>query len=208
MQKHNVLQLKIELLDFEPTIWRRFLVSDKMTFEDLHLIANFVMGWEDCHLHDFDVAQKVKIVMDNYDDDFELAYDMIESPHKAKCHKENKVVLSEFLNKEKQAIYYTYDFGDDWEHKITLEKINPQIIEAELNYPVCLGGEMACPVEDCGGTPGYERLLKVQKNPKDPEYEDLMEWLGDEPVDPNEFDLKFINKELKKIKYNRKTAKV
>lgn len=44
----------------------------------------------------------------------------------------------------------------------------------------------------------------MQNNPKDPEYEDIMEWLGDEPIDPNEFDKKYINKELKKIKYNRK----
>lgn len=62
---------------------------------------------------------------------------------------------------------------------------------------------MACPPEDCGGIGGYERLLEVQSNPKDPEYEDLMEWLGDELIDPNEFDLDYINKELKKMKYSK-----
>ena len=195
----NILQLKVELIDSKPKIWRRFLVLDKLTFEDLHLITNFVMGWEDCHLHDFDVAKNVKIIMDDDDDNIpDLSFGNLKP---AKCLKENEIVLSEFLNREKQVIYYTYDFGDNWEHIITLEKINPQIIEAELKYPICLGGEMACPLEDCGGIGGYEHLLKVQKNPKDPEYEDLMEWIGDEPIDPNEFDLKYINKELKKIKY-------
>lgn len=195
----NVLQLKVELVDSEPKIWRRFLVLDKLTFEDLHLITNFIMGWEDCHLHDFDVAKNTKIVMNDEENDFDMPSFGNLKP--AKCLKENQVKLSEFLNKEKQAIYYTYDFGDNWEHKITVEKISPQIKEAKLNYPVCLDGEMACPLEDCGGLEGYKHLLEIQKNPKNPEYKDLMEWLGDEPIAPNEFDLKHINKELKRIKY-------
>ena len=45
-----------------------------------------------------------------------------------------------------------------------------------------------CPPEDCGGTPGYERLvefLKTGNNPYGESEADLKEWIGD--WDPGTF---------------------
>ena len=77
---------------------------------------------------------------------------------------------------------YTYDFGDDWEHLIVVEKRKPH--PDEKPYPVCVAGKRNCPPDDCGGTPGYERLLEI---PVRPEQSESVEWLG-EGFDPEEFD--------------------
>jgi len=58
---------------------------------------------------------------------------------------------------------YEYDFGDSWEHEITVQKILPAAGGATA---LCLDGAGACPPEDCGGIWGYAELLKTLKNPK------------------------------------------
>jgi len=58
---------------------------------------------------------------------------------------------------------------------------------------------MACPPEDCGGIGRYYNMLEIIKNPEDPEYEDMMDWLGDK-FEPEEFNLEAINRRLKRIK--------
>ncbi|WP_299410631.1 plasmid pRiA4b ORF-3 family protein [Acaryochloris sp. IP29b_bin.148] len=65
-------------------------------------------------------------------------------------------------------------------------------------YPVCLAGKRACPPEDCGGDWGYAHLLKVLKNPRHPQYEERMEWLGSE-FDPKAFDLAEVNQALREL---------
>jgi dihydropteroate synthase len=57
---------------------------------------------------------------------------------------------------ENRSADYTYDFGDNWEHKIQLEKILPR--EKNINYPICIKGKRACPPEDCGGIWGMKRV--------------------------------------------------
>ena len=51
--------------------------------------------------------------------------------------------------------------------------------EAGAKYPRCLAGAQACPPEDCGGSGGYERLLRILANPKNREYADMRRWAGD-----------------------------
>jgi len=84
---------------------------------------------------------------------------------------------------------YTYDFGDNWEHIIKLEKVLPR--DKNINYPVCIGGKRASPPEDCGGVWGYEDFLKIINNPDHEEYEETIEWAGGE-FDPEYFDVKEI----------------
>ena len=108
-----------------------------------------------------------------------------------------KVKLHQFIDSEKQKFEYVYDFGDNWEHIIIVEKITEDKIEDADKYPRCIAGERACPPEDCGGFSGYERFIKILNNEKDPWGEDskeLKDWLGD--WEPEKFNLKEINKEL------------
>src|SRR3972149_2067324 len=100
----------------------------------------------------------------------------------------------------KDEIIYEYDFGDSWDHDLVLEKILEK--DDKLKTPICLDGAMACPPEDCGGIGGYYNMLETIKNPEDPEYEDMIDWLGDK-FDPEEFDLEAINNKLKRFKKKR-----
>ncbi|NUM35522.1 MAG: plasmid pRiA4b ORF-3 family protein [Candidatus Brocadiae bacterium] len=168
-----VYQLKISLLDTDPPVWRRVLVKSNTSLEKLHDIIQDSMGWEDCHLHAFDINR--------------VSYGPEEE-------NDESIVLSDLIEKEKQKFQYTYDFGDSWEHKIVVEKILP--IEKGKKYPICIDGENACPPEDCGGLPGYYSLLEAIEDPKNPEHEEMLEWIGTD-FNPSSFNLKEINKRLK-----------
>jgi hypothetical protein len=80
---------------------------------------------------------------------------------------------------------YVYDFGDDWVHRVVVEKV----VRADPNvaYPCCIGGRRACPPEDCGGVWGYQEFLAAISDPHHPEHESMLEWAGGE-FDPEAFD--------------------
>lgn len=63
---------------------------------------------------------------------------------------------------------------------------------------MCLVEKWACPQEDCGGDWGYAYLLGVLKNPRHPQYEERMEWVGSK-FDPKAFDLKEVNQALREL---------
>jgi len=46
-------QMRIELLDLEPAIWRRILVPASIRLHKLHVVLLWTMGWAGGHLHDF-----------------------------------------------------------------------------------------------------------------------------------------------------------
>ena len=77
------------------------------------------------------------------------------------------------IAKEGESFRYTYDFGDDWKHKVTVEKIAPP---DPGDVPACIDGRRACPPEDCGGTWGYRELLEILADPTHPEHAERVEW--------------------------------
>ena len=102
--------------------------------------------------------------------------------------------INQLIKSEKQKFTYVYDFGDSWEHTVTVEKIIEK--DQSKKYPICLEGERACPPEDCGSVPGYYNLMKIRKNKKHPEYKGLIvEWLG-EDYDPELFVVDWVNARL------------
>ena len=106
----------------------------------------------------------------------------------------SKIKVKEYLIIKGDKMLYTYDFGDSWEHVITVEKVEP-ILKSE-KYPICIKGKGNCPPEDCGGLWGYYELLNTIKDKKHPEHEEMIEWIG-EDYDPDEFKLAKINGRLK-----------
>jgi len=182
-QLRSIYQIKISLIGAKPPIWRTFLVPSDLRLDVFHDVIQIVMGWADSHLHQF-IANNVFYGIP--DDEFGM-----------EIENEAKFKLFHLLKKEKDTIKYEYDFGDSWEHKILLEKTFPFDIKTAL--PVCIKGKRACPPEDCGGIWGFEELLETISNPKHPDHEDMLEWLGGE-FDPEEFDLEGINKYLTKYR--------
>ena len=55
------MQLRIELLDTEPPVWRRIAVDPRLTMEQLHLAIQHAMGWTDSHMHEFETKKGQRI---------------------------------------------------------------------------------------------------------------------------------------------------
>jgi len=181
---NSVYQLKITLSGSKPSIWRRVQVDSHIKLSKLHDIFQEVMGWEDSHLHQF-IINKVRYG-EPYDDDFGMN----------KMQDEKKFWLDQVIIAPKSKFIYEYDFGDGWEHTVSLEKIVEP--DAAAHYPFCTAGARACPPEDCGGIWGYEELLETLKTDGEDKAE-LIEWLGGE-FDPELFDIERLNWRLKKLK--------
>ena len=58
---------------------------------------------------------------------------------------------------------------------------------------------VAKPPEDCGGAPGYSNLKEIIADPGDEEYEDMVEWCGDDFI-PDVVDINQIQQRLNAIK--------
>jgi hypothetical protein len=181
----SIYQIKVTLNGSKPPIWRRILVADTTTLSKLHTILQTVMGWTDSHLHHFIIDEEF---YGNPDDD-----ELGEMKNEKRYH------LNQFVERKGFKFIYEYDFGDNWEHTILVEAIlpaDPSTRSGGAFYPRCIEGKRACPPEDVGGVWGYEDFQKVIANPQDPEYEQMLEWLGVK-FDPERFNLEHVNEGLR-----------
>lgn len=176
----RVYQIKVTLEHIEPPIWRQLLVPSSCTLGVLHETLQVAMGWTDSHMHHF-IGPDRTIYGADHPDSFGNHED------------EARVRLSAVLVRERQRLLYEYDFGDGWLHQIVLEKIRDSSEAASL--PRCIAGARACPPEDCGGVPGYERLFQIVDDPEHPEHDEMLEWLGKD-FDPERFDIDEVNAQL------------
>jgi hypothetical protein len=174
-------QLKVTLRGVsKPPVWRRIVVPAALSLGLLHHILQEAMGWEGSHLHVFSAGGQ----------DYGDAYSDLGFAD------ESKAVLAKVLARPGAVMRYTYDFGDEWEHDIALEKVLPPEPAARLS---CLAGKGACPPEDCGGAWGYASLKEVLADPGHEDHESLLEWLGLDDAadfDPAWFRLDEVNARL------------
>ena len=189
-----IYQLKVVLLGSEPRIWRRLQVPGDATLDWLHGALQVAIGWTNSHLHQFKVGE------DCYSDTRRHSAKFEDDPV---ILDERKFTLRQIAPREQDAFGYEYDFGDSWEHEITVDKILPPDAAAATTA-LCLDGARACPPEDCGGVGGYENLLKILKKPKHPEHKSMKEWLG-RAFDAETFDVEKTNLWLHKLKWPRVT---
>ena len=172
--ENNIISLKVTLRGTKPPIWRRLLAPADMTLDDLHEAIQAAMGWQGGHLHVFDIDGR------SYGD--RATVDDVAD--------ENRLTLGGVRRSGVARFGYTYDFGDDWEHTITVEKTLPAA--QGTTYPACVAGKRACPPEDCGGPWGYQELLEILADPAHPERAERLEWLGEE-FDPEDFSVEVAN---------------
>jgi Plasmid pRiA4b ORF-3-like protein len=177
----QVYQFKLILVGVEPPVWRRIQVPETYSFWDLHVALQDAMGWLDYHLHVFRVAgpgaseEQIGIPDDAPFEDEKPTLPGWETP------------ITRCFSRPGTTVPYEYDFGDGWEHELTLEAVLPR--QPGQKYPLCVDGARACPPEDCGGVHGYENLLTVIQDPTHEEHESMLEWLGGR-FDPERFDPK------------------
>jgi hypothetical protein len=171
----GAVSLKVTLRGTQPPIWRRLVMPRTMTLADLNQAIQVAMGWEESHLHAFDLGGR------QYGD-----RSMIDD-----VADEGRVTLNGLVESGITHFRYTYDFGDDWEHMIVVEKRVALRHEA-TSVPICVAEKRACPPEDCGGVWGYERLLAIRSDPAHPDHAEQAEWFKDD-VDPESFSVDIVN---------------
>lgn len=143
--EHGGYVFKIVLQGIRPQIWRRFKVPAGISFHTLHDIVQIVMGWENYHLYRFDVG--------------EMSFTT--EPMAAEDHYSDELIDA-YLDGVGYQLFYEYDFGDRWEHVLTLEKL----LVREVSEPLCMAGNRACPPEDSGGPWIYDEFLRSRQSRK------------------------------------------
>ncbi|GAB2455915.1 IS1096 element passenger TnpR family protein [Streptomyces incanus] len=185
-------QLKIALRDTSPPIWRRVTLPADTSLGCLHDIIQACFGWDDSHLHSFTEPSSGRQFVDF---DGPLDHDPLRDAD------EESVTVAEVLPYEGGRLEYTYDFGDDWRHRITLEKTLPA--STPDRRVRCTGGRRAMPyAEDTGGAWGLQAVLDavVDRGAPAPEpWTDLVETLREEGFDPACFDRDALDRELAEL---------
>jgi hypothetical protein len=172
-------QFDIRLLGSDPPIWRRILVPDQMTLSGLHHLIQVVMGWEHSHMHEFCVNS--------------IRYGEPD-PNDTTLRNNHRVRLRDILREKDARFLYLYDYGDGWQHLVTVEDILTQLDLESMN-PRCLDGARACPPEDSGGIGGYAHILEVLQDEQHQEYQSRLTWVGPH-FDPECFSVQAINSAL------------
>lgn len=177
----QVLILHIEFKWIKPSVWRRVAVPENITLSKLHQVIQAVFGWSDSHLHEFEIDGE--------------SYGVPDPDWGPPVISEQRKKLISVLY-GKKTFRYVYDFGDNWELRIKVEKTLPAIIFPQV--PCCIDGANRRPPEDVGGVPGYEDFLAALADPNHPGHETMSEWYGDDEFDPTAFDCEWTNEWLKK----------
>lgn len=203
----DAYKLRIELTDCQPKVWREVVIPEHVSFKQLHGTIQYAMGWDNCHLYEFNIPSENTLIIS----DDEL-YQQIKIDIQLAKENENLIVPlfrdfsleNQELNSNKKVyrpsykidrflinqdkIIYVYDYGDYWEHDITLIEI---IKDYQHSYPQVLDFEGSCPPEDCGGTSGYAELITILSNPGHHEYEAFTDWLGYSVLE--KYDIEMVN---------------
>lgn len=190
------IKMKINLENMPFPIYRKVLIPADINMDELHLIIQVAMGWENCHLYEFsDKKGKSKIRVQNDIDENDLWGNDAES------FDAGELSLMEFLeHTDGKTFWYWYDFGDDWWHKISIQKATQKdLAEYYGDTPLCTEAAGLCPPEDCGGPWGFAQLVEAINEPKHPEYKNYREWLGikgKKKIDFENVDIEEINDNL------------
>ena len=128
--------LHVSVRETVPAIWRRLAVPSSFTLEQLHKTLQFVFGWLNYHLYEFEVGDR-----------------RFDSPHNDLGEGEGASTtrLLSLAPHVGDRWTYRYDFGDDWVHDIVIEEILPPVSAPDERWPRLLDGARAGPPEDCGG---------------------------------------------------------
>lgn len=187
----SVFIVKVELVDSEPVIWRRIYLDGRTRLHAFHHILQAAMGWTDSHLHEFTIREKRYAKPDEEDQFLEI-----------ETLDESKFRLNQLLESG-EVFEYLYDFGDSWQHRITVESIR-DLDKGDSNAGRVWieAGQQACPPEDAGGIWGYlESLATLEDNPYSEEAKEIREWAGLD-FDPDRFDRHAANAAIDRLLWN------
>ncbi|MDD2431843.1 MAG: plasmid pRiA4b ORF-3 family protein [Firmicutes bacterium] len=186
----ELYQLKIQIEIEGVEIWRRILIPSACSFYHLHNVIQGVFDWQNYHLHFFEAEKpQEKQLVILTDNDLETL-DMLNPEF-------NVYTLEKFTPLKNifpvyKKVRYVYDFGDNWEHTITLEKV----VRSKSGFEVVLLDRKGHrPPEDVGGEWGYHQYLSISKDPENPDHENMKEWALSQTE--RDISIEEINRQLK-----------
>jgi hypothetical protein len=138
-------RVRLDLHGAKPPVWRRLDLPGDLTLLRLHDVIQAAMGWTNSHLHRFRTGNGHRSPY------FVTNFDLDEGEDGTL---EDEVRLDQLLAEKGDELWYEYDFGDGWDHKLVVE----EVLDEPPATPRCVAGRMGCPPEDCGGLGGYEEL--------------------------------------------------
>jgi hypothetical protein len=172
------VRIKAVIAHVTPEVIRRIAVPLAIRLDRLHLTLQAAFGWTNSHLYAFHAGGANWGVLDP---DFAEAMGDV-----------RKTRLYDIVRDTgAKTIRYTYDFGDNWEHVIRLEKwVEDTSMEG---LPLLLDAKGRCPPEDVGGPPGYELFRAALSDRAHPEHAHMTRWIGGD-YDPDRLDRRALEK--------------
>ena len=139
----KIYQLKIHLLGASPMVWRRLLLRDDTSLAHFHGVIQLVMGWENFHLHNFDISGK----------SYGLSY-----PGAGGWFSDcaTTTLLRDLNLRIKDKFKYTYNYFANWKIQIRVEKILD--FKKGQQYPFCKAGSNAGPFEEVRSMEHFEAI--------------------------------------------------
>jgi hypothetical protein len=193
IESERFARIRVSLKEIEPEIWRRLDVPLGMSLKGLHDTIQAAMAWQDCHLFEFRIGNRIYGIPEPLEDGDRKVLD-------AKLVKLETLVANDVTELD-----YVYDFGDDWDHLVTIESVGPA--EPGLELPRFIDGARRAPPEDCGGPYGYADFVEAITRKRHPRHRELTEWYGG-PFDPESFDQAAIRRRLGGIAKRRQAGRL
>ena len=188
-----LLQVKVTIVDSEPTIWRLLEIDPSLTLDRMHDVIQTAVGWRDSHLHCFTDADPYlphpaagsdareprrwvpEAMLEDSEDDLP----------------ESEWALGNVLTAGSGPLFYEYDFGDGWTHRLDLMGSFPA--QADAPRARLLEGSRRAPLEDSGGIHGYQNLLQVLGDSSHDEHKNLKAWVAWTTGPWQEFDAEWLD---------------
>jgi hypothetical protein len=133
--------VRADLVGAKPPVWRRLELPSTLRLDGLHGVLQAAFGWTDSHLHRFSLGDSA---WDDQSEHFLCPYDVEEGENDGLPA--GDVRLDEVLAELGDRLLYTYDYGDEWKHRLVVEQIGEPVAGVR-----CTGGHGAAPPEDSGG---------------------------------------------------------
>ena len=138
-------QLKIMIKGSKPPIWRRILVPEGITFDNMHQIIQTAYGWSGQSQYQFEFrSEKVRVISNDQD-------------HSEKFLSITKDETIDKLVKNANKFTYTYKTEVPWEFSLQMEEVLEDYNEDFAKIIKFKGDN---PFEGCGGLETYYKQLE------------------------------------------------
>jgi len=174
----DIARLKVQIEEVEPAVIRRVEVPLDTRLDQLNVILQVAIGWQNCHPFEFRHGDTVYGL---------VSREATDNPLPAE-----KATLAD-LAKLGSTFDYDYVFGDDWQHTLTIEQVAPA--ELGASYPRLIAAQGRCPPADIGGPEGYETYLRALADPEHLHHEGMVDW-DDPDFDPHKVDATALERNL------------